>query len=73
MTEMKARYVAWYERPVTGRFTVLDLSLDVPAIGKGGKPLSGLSHFTAEAEADRLNAARSRPRGPERGWTERGN
>src|SRR3954447_1009113 len=61
MTEMKERYVVWYERPVTGRFTVLDLSEDVPAIGKGGKPLSGLSHSTAEAEADRLNAARSRP------------
>lgn len=34
MTEMKARYVVWYERPKTGRFTLLDISEDVLRLEK---------------------------------------
>jgi len=50
------RYFVIFERPVTGRFTVLDSVKREPAVDSQGRPLTGLSHSTADAAMEKLNA-----------------
>ena len=55
------RFTVIYEQPKTGRFTVMDHIIGKPAIGRERRPLTGLSHSTADALAAAMNAARSPP------------
>jgi hypothetical protein len=58
---MASRFVVQYERPKSGRFTVLDTSTDQPVVTPDGKPLTGLSHSTAEIVAEKLNKGEAPP------------
>ena len=58
---MADRFVVRYEHPKNGRFTVLDTSIDQPAVTPDGTPLTGLSHSTAEVVAEKLNKGEAPP------------
>nr|WP_210168707.1 hypothetical protein [Bradyrhizobium sp.] len=58
---MADRFVVRYEHPKNGRFTVLDTSIDQPAVTPDGTPLTGLSHSTAEVVAENLNKGDAPP------------
>ena len=55
METRKVRYTVIYEGRRTGLFKVLDLMTREPAT-RHGKPLSGLSHSTADTLAEKMNA-----------------